>query len=105
MKIVKQIMYQKELIDIINIDTEHEETIELVSEDRVIVRYVEGELSSLIKGNSLVETPDIDEPSVLIKKSDMSTGNPNSYDLSTVGSKELLEALLKNIENKLNTPT
>jgi len=101
-KIVKQITFQKKLIEVINKDTEQEQSIDLVPEDRVIVRYVEGEETELIVDGALIETPDIDEPSILIKKEDMSLGNPNNYDLSTVGSQELLTALLEKLNDKIN---
>ena len=99
MKFIKQIMYQRKLVEKFN---DSEELIELVPEDRVIVRYVEGEESELIIGDALKETPDVEEPSILIKKSDMSSGNPDGVDLSNVGSQELLEQLLINLKNKIN---
>ena len=99
MKFIKQIMYQRKLVEKIE---NSEELIELVPEDRVIVRYVEGEESELIIGDALKETPDVEEPSILIKKSDMSSGNPDGVDLSNVGSQELLEQLLINLKNKIN---
>ena len=94
-KIIKQIAFQNRLIEIFNKGTDDETTIELVPNDRVVVKYVEGEETDLIVDGALIETPDIDEPSILIEKQKMSSGNPNSYDLSTVGSQELLTALLE----------
>lgn len=101
-KIVKQITFQHKLVDVINEGTEHEEIMDLVPTNRVIVRYVEGEESELILDDALIETRDIDEPSVLIKQETMSSGNPDNVDLSTIGSQELLEQLLLNLENNLN---
>ncbi len=101
-KIIKQIAFQNRLIEIFNKGTDDETTIELVPNDRVVVKYVEGEETDLIVDGALIETPDIDEPSILIEKQNMSSGNPNSYDLSTVGSQELLTALLEKVGAKIN---
>ena len=99
-KIVKQITFQKKLIRKINSDIK-EEIMDLVPEDRVTVKYVEGEEAELISGNALVET-DLVEPMLGINKNTMSSGNPNNYDLSTVGSQELLDQLILNLNNKIN---
>jgi len=101
-KIIKQIAFQNRLIEIFNKGTDDETTIELVPNDRVVVKYVEGEETDLIVDGALIETPDIDEPSILTEKQNMSSGNPNNYDLSTVGSQELLTALLEKVGAKIN---
>ena len=101
-KIVKQITFQHKLVEVVNEGTNEEQILDLVPEDRVIIRYVEGEESELIIGDAIKETIDIDEPSVLIKSSDMSSGNPHNVNLSKIGSQELLKQLLKNVEDKLN---
>lgn len=101
-KIVKQITFQHKRIDVENKGTDQEQINTLIPTNRVIVRYVEGEEAELILNDAIIETMDVNEPSVLIKQENMSSGNPNNYDLSTVGSQELLEQLLLNLENNLN---
>ncbi len=101
-KFIKQITFQHKLVDVINKGTEAEQAIDLVPENRVIVRYMEGEEADLIIEDALVETTDIDESSILIKKSDMNKENPDNIDLSNVGSQVLLEELLKKLEGYIN---
>jgi|GEM_PF-3503871 len=92
MKIVKSILFQDRLTETMNEGTPAEVVIELIPEKRVIIYYIDDQ--EILPPNE----KDFTMLSKLVKLSDMSLGNPESADLTKIGSQDLLVQLLDNIQ-------
>jgi hypothetical protein len=92
MKIVKSILFQDRLTETMNEGTPAESVIELIPEKRVIIYYIDDQ--EILPPNE----KDFTMLSKLVKLSDMSLGNPESADLTKIGSQDLLVQLLDNIQ-------
>ncbi len=92
MKIVKSILFQDRLTETMNEGTPAETVIELIPEKRVIIYYIDDQ--EILPPNE----KDFTMLSKLVKLSDMSLGNPESADLTKIGSQDLLVQLLDNIQ-------
>lgn len=92
MKIVKSILFQDRLTETMNEGTPAESVIELIPEKRVIIYYIDDQ--EILPPNE----KDFTMLSKLVKLTDMSLGNPESADLTKIGSQDLLVQLLDNIQ-------
>ncbi len=97
-RIITSVLFQKQTVQ----KTDDDTFIDVIPSNRVIVNYVEGEEGKMMHGQSIIETPDIDEPSVLIETDTLNTQNPDNADLTKVGSKPMIDELFRTLTILIN---
>lgn len=102
MKKVRKITFQHSLVNVLNEGSDEQIKSVLIPENRIIVTYFNMDNDNDVIDGMIKENHDKETFSASFNQKDLSSANPNKYDLTTVGSKELLEALLLNVENSIN---